>query len=254
MSSLTAFDRLRRWITGPGPANAAGTRASATGKNGPHAQGLRQQRAARREQLFALVRENMIRMGVLSSHYKFKVLTLDPAGEQFIVMVDWQPGALGADPAFEAQFEAGLLHLLVERQQGFRVKAVYWRGHADSGVAGGGAAARAVRASRPAAAAALAPTTTAAASPRTAPVAPLAPAAHHEEQVSDDELQALQAALRQAGAGPAAAAAPAPRAGQRVVPPLSPQDMPDFEPTINTEGQAGTEFGALSETQYGKLS
>ena len=96
---------------------------------------MRQQRATRREQLFALVRENMIRMGVLSSHYKFKVLTLDPAGEQFIVMVDWQPGALGADPTFEKQFEAGLQHLLVERQQGFKVKAVYWRGHVEASVA-----------------------------------------------------------------------------------------------------------------------
>ena len=32
------------------------------------------------------------------------------------------------------------------------------------------------------------------------------------------------------------------------------QDPPDFEPTINTEGQQGTDFGSLSETQYGKLS
>jgi hypothetical protein len=226
MSSLSALDRLRRWISGDTPSSASGAKAAPPGKAGPQASGLRQQRGARREQLFALVRENMIRMGVLSSHYKFKVLTLDPAGEQFIVMVDWQPGALGADPAFEKQFEAGLQHLLVERQQGFKVKAVYWRGHVESAVP---ASLPPARAARPALA---------------------APAPHREEHVSDDELKALQAALRQAGASPQAA--PARRPSPAVPPAL--QDPPDFEPTINTEGQPGTEFGSLSETQYGKLS
>ena len=74
------------------------------------------------------------------------------------------------------------------------------------------------------------------------PVAQPAAAADH---VSDDEIKAFQAALREAGGGS--------RATQRP-PPLSPQDMPDFEPTINTDDKPGTEFGSLSETQYGKLS
>ena len=239
MSSPSALDRLRRWISGGPPSNTAGPQAAGTGNAGPHASGLRQQRAGRREQLFALVRENMIRMGVLSSHYKFKVLTLDPAGEQFIVMVDWQPGALGADPVFERQFEAGLQLLLTERKQGFKVKAVYWRGHVEAG----------------ATAAALSPPRTARLTPASVPTPAVAPkdaqATHHEEQVSDDELMALQAALRQAGAStpptpPSRATRPAALA------PLP--DTPDFEPTINTEGHAGTEFGALSETQYGKLN
>ena len=231
MSSRSALDRLRRWFSGDTSAGTTSPTGAPAGKTGAHASGLRQQRAGRREQLFALVRENMIRMGVLSSHYKFKVLTLDPAGEQFIVMVDWQPGALGADPVFEKQFEAGLQHLLVERQQGFKVKAVYWRGHVDSGAAVSPTAPRATRST---------PTAT-----------PAAPAAlHHEEQVSEDELKALQAALRQAGASPQTAAPAARRATQAP----AWQDQPDFEPTINTEGQQGTEFGSLSETQYGKLN
>jgi hypothetical protein len=234
MSSLSALDRLRRWISGNTHSRASGAKAALAAKPGAQASGLRHQRAARREQLFALVRENMIRMGVLSSHYKFKVLTLDPAGEQFIVMVDWQPGALGADPVFEKQFEAGLQHLLVDRQQGFKVKAVYWRGHVEGATPAGLPPARTTR---PAPATAV------------APAAPAAQAVHHEEHVSDDELKALQAALRQAGASPQAA----PTAPRRAAPrPL--QDPPDFEPTINTEGQSGTEFGSLSETQYGKLS
>lgn len=237
MSSLSALDRLRRWISGDTHSRASGAKAASAAKSGAQASGLRQQRAARREQLFALVRENMIRMGVLSSHYKFKVLTLDPAGEQFIVMVDWQPGALGADPVFEKQFEAGLQHLLVERQQGFKVKAVYWRGHVEGAVP---ASLPPARTARPAPAA------------PTAPAAPAVTALHREEHVSDDELKALQAALRQAGASPQTAPAVARRTAPAVPPPL--QDPPDFEPTINTEGQPGTEFGSLSETQYGKLS
>ena len=100
MSSPSALERLRRWFSGKTSAGAAAP-AVPIATPGAHAGGLRQQRAVRREQLFALVRENMIRMGVLSSHYKFKVLTLDPGGEQFIVMVDWQPSAQGADPVFE---------------------------------------------------------------------------------------------------------------------------------------------------------
>jgi hypothetical protein len=42
----------------------------------------------RREMLYAVVREAMVRAGVLSSTYKFKVLSLDPRGRQFMVMVD----------------------------------------------------------------------------------------------------------------------------------------------------------------------
>lgn len=252
MSSLSALDRLRRWITGVPATSAPSSSMAANGKPSPHAGGLRLQRSGRREQLFALVRENMIRMGVLSSHYKFKVLTLDPAGEQFIVMVDWQPGALGAGPAFEQPFEAGLQQLLVERQQGFKVKAVYWRGHAEASTLGGtsGATSGGVLGNVSSGAPASAPHARAA---RAAPGIP-APAsaararalAPQSEHVSEDELQALQTALRQAGASPQAAPTPARRARAA--------EFPDFEPTVNTEGQHGTEFGALSETQYGKLS
>lgn len=232
MSSLSALDRLRRWIAGAGASGAASApspQTEATARPGAHAGGMRQQRAGRREQLFTLVRENMIRMGVLSSHYKFKVLTLDPAGEQFIVMVDWQPGALSAGPAFEQPFEAALQQLLVERQHGFKVKAVYWRGHPEVAASAGAPQARAVPAAPPA----------------SVPPRPATVGHPPGEQVSDDELKALQAALRQAGARPQAAPA-APRRAAAT-------DFPDFEPTINTEGQPGTEFGALSETQYGKL-
>ena len=43
---------------------------------------------ARRELLYAVVRDAMTRAGVLSAGYKFKVLSLDARGRQFLVMVD----------------------------------------------------------------------------------------------------------------------------------------------------------------------
>ena len=44
------------------------------------------ERMMRRELLYAVVRESMVRAGVLSSSYKFKVLSLDPRGQQFLVI------------------------------------------------------------------------------------------------------------------------------------------------------------------------
>lgn len=259
MPQPSVLDRLRRWLSGRAAPGASRPAVDANAKSGAHGSGLRQQRAARREQLFAFVRENMIRMGVLSSHYKFKVLTLDPAGDQFIVMVDWQPGALATGPVFEQPFEAGLQHLLAERQQGFKVKAVYWRGHGDaaSAAAQPPAAPPALQRHAPAGAAVGTPPSGAPhtsqrgthhnASPRVASGA--ARSTHAVEQVAEDELKALQAALRQAGA-----AAQASQTVQATAPRTRSAELPDFEPTVNTEGQQGTEFGALSETQYGKLS
>jgi hypothetical protein len=46
------------------------------------------ERMARRELLYTVVREAMMRAGVLSASYKFKVLSLDGRGRQFLVMVD----------------------------------------------------------------------------------------------------------------------------------------------------------------------
>ena len=45
-------------------------------------------RHARREQLYIAVRESMTHCGVLSASYKFKVLSLDQRGDQFLVMMD----------------------------------------------------------------------------------------------------------------------------------------------------------------------
>jgi hypothetical protein len=65
----------------------------------------KQERLARRELLYAVVREAMVRAGVLSSSYKFKVLSLDPRGSTFLVMVDLSRGS-GSDTNRLAEIEA----------------------------------------------------------------------------------------------------------------------------------------------------
>lgn len=83
------------------------------------------ERVAHREQLYAVVREQMVRAGVLSSSYKFKVLSLDTHGRQFLVMVDLAHGAVG-DTRRTADIEAAIVQSARAKHQ-ILVTAVYWR-------------------------------------------------------------------------------------------------------------------------------
>ena len=85
----------------------------------------KQERVAHREQLYAVVREAMVRAGVLSSSYKFKVLSLDPLGRQFMVMVDLTRGAVN-DTARMAEIEVAIAQSARARYD-ILVPAVYWR-------------------------------------------------------------------------------------------------------------------------------
>ena len=83
------------------------------------------ERMARRELLYAVVRNAMARAGVLSASYKFKVLSLDARGRQFLVMVD-----LAREHATEtmrlAEIEAMIAQTAKTRHD-IVVTAVYWR-------------------------------------------------------------------------------------------------------------------------------
>ena len=85
----------------------------------------RTRRHARREQLYVAVRESMTRSGVLAATYKFKVLSLDQPGNEFLVMVDLSmdfEGITGQLGAMEA--------LIVQNARarfGITVPTVYWR-------------------------------------------------------------------------------------------------------------------------------
>ena len=82
-------------------------------------------RHARREQLYVAIRECMTRAGVLSASYKFKVLSLDQRGDQFLVMMDVAPG-LGGQADKLAEIET-LLISTAKSLFSIYVTAVYWR-------------------------------------------------------------------------------------------------------------------------------
>ena len=148
-------------------------------------------------------------------------------------------GRVAPAEAAARRYESGLQQLLAERRAGFRVKAVYWRD------ATGAHATATATAGTPGAALAATP-------PRTAHAkAAGAQAQPSGDAVSDDEMAAFRAALRHADGARPGRGTPMPR-------PLAPQDMPEFAPTERIEDHEGhdgqgTEFGSLSETQYGKL-
>lgn len=82
-------------------------------------------RHARRELLYNAVREAMIRAGVLSASYKFKVLSLDPRGEQFMVMMDLAQ-EFGDQMERLTEIEIMIAQTAKSRYN-IRVTAVYWR-------------------------------------------------------------------------------------------------------------------------------
>ena len=77
-------------LSGLEPTRPAGKRADGAKAGSPNAPpaNRKSERMAQRELLYSVVRESMVRAGVLSSSYKFKVLSLDSRGRQFMVMVD----------------------------------------------------------------------------------------------------------------------------------------------------------------------
>ena len=99
--------------------------SSSLSSSGLHASDRKTLRLERRELLYAVVRESMSRIGILSSSYKFKVLSLDPRGRQYMIMMDLhkelvaEPNRLGEIEAVVAQ-NAKARHDIV-------VTAVYWR-------------------------------------------------------------------------------------------------------------------------------
>jgi hypothetical protein len=87
--------------------------------------GSRLKRHARREQLYVVIRDAMTRAGVLSASYKFKVLSLDQSGENFMVMMELSKGFDGS-PGKLAVIE-GLIIKNARALFEITVPAVYWR-------------------------------------------------------------------------------------------------------------------------------
>ena len=249
-----------------------------------HAANRKNERMERRELLYTVVRDAMVRAGVLSASYKFKVLSLDQRGRQFLVMMDLAR-EYGGETVRLSEIEA-LIAQTAKTRYDILVTAVYWRindhvavGIPQKGVAPQGASLQAAPAvaRRPAPVAAapraagsapaatapapllpaapanplLQPAAGAPAAPVTAPAA--APrAAPRYEPIEADEVAAFKRALASAAAGapsaPPAGAKPgvAVRSG-----PLLPPASTGFEDTEMPGAERGQD---LSSTQYGELN
>ncbi|ODS93048.1 MAG: hypothetical protein ABS45_03920 [Comamonas sp. SCN 65-56] len=204
------------------------------------AESAKGERTQRREHLYLAVRDAMVRSGVLSSGYKFKVLSLDPDGRQFLVMIDIAPG-YGADTARQAEMEA-LLTQTARARFHVEVAAVYWRVSAALGGPDKPAVAVA-----PAAAVAKPAATPVPPQVATPPVVAPAPQAKSDfEPIAPDEVEAFQKALQQAAAPkPAVAQPPLRRPAQEA------SDNNGFADTMIVDDDGQTP--RLGATQYGAL-
>lgn len=183
-------------------------------------------RHARREQMYVAIREAMIRAGVLSASYKFKVLSLDQGGEEFLVMMDLERGVAHPAPQLPS-FEALIVQSAKLRFE-ITVTAVYWRLHDAASIGKPASQAAANPASRQ----------------------PLKPVPPRHQPIQADEVAAFQQALQAASARRPAAVAEQGvkmRSGLR----LSGPRFDDFEDTEVTESASSS---VLSNTQYGELN
>lgn len=251
-----------------------------------HAANRKNERMERRELLYTVVRDAMVRAGVLSASYKFKVLSLDQRGRQFLVMMDLAR-EYGGETVRLSEIEA-LIAQTAKTRYDILVTAVYWRindhvavGIPQKGVAPHGASLQAPPAvarrpplataptpSRPAAPVVAAPASTAPAPLRPAVSAPILPAAEpiapppaaamaqrvapRYEPIEADEVAAFKRALASAaGSATAAPAAAKPGVPVRSGPLLPPSQPTGFE---DTEMPGVDRAPDLSTTQYGELN
>ncbi|NMM76687.1 hypothetical protein [Acidovorax sp. SRB_24] len=230
------------------------------------------ERMERRELLYVVVRDAMVRAGVLSASYKFKVLALDQRGRQFLVMMDLAR-EYGGETARLSDIEA-LIAQTAKLHYDIAVTAVYWRindhvaaGIRQKGVAPQGAGLPAApqphrgsappASARPVGAAAPAPAVAPAAvsqmpaqAPASAAAAPARAAALRFDPIEADEVAAFKQALAAAAPAHPAVAAPSGvplRSGPRRAPPGN----PDFADTEVSGHSARSPD--LSSTQYGDL-
>jgi len=239
---------LFSWIT----SSKSAKRPDASGSTRPEPQRTvpgavpqrKSERMARRELLYSVVRESMARAGVLSSSYRFKVLSLDTAGRQFLVMID-----LASSERMDADLLSEIESAIAQRAKArheLTVSAVYWRRNDQVGVGVGRASA--VRGSHmtvstPAAASQPAEL---ASEPMPLVAAPANAAAKGFEPILDDEMEAFRAALAN-GLGGAEVSTPAPQPAAGA--PRPPRRGPGFADTEPRE-----DGRTLSSTQHGDLT
>jgi hypothetical protein len=108
-----------------GGKSANGSAQPAAAASAQRLEQRRTERNAKRELLFQVVRESMVRVGVLSSAFKFKVLSLDQRGRSFLVMIE-----LSAEFSGEVEKLAEIENMIAQTARHrfeIIVQAVYWR-------------------------------------------------------------------------------------------------------------------------------
>ncbi|RYG14742.1 MAG: hypothetical protein EON92_00865 [Burkholderiales bacterium] len=212
-----------------------------------HAANRKTERMARRELLYSVVRESMVRAGVLSQSYKFKVLSLDQRGRQFLVMMDLA-SEFGGETHRLAEIEVMIAQSAKARYD-ILVTAVYWRmnEHVAVGVPTARASGPMPLESQPA--------------PLSVPSHRAVPAARFEP-IQADEVEAFKRALAAGLPGAATvAAAAAPKAKAPAAAPAAADRQSRAHSYTLLTGYEDTEMPdpdvrspALSATQYGDLN
>jgi hypothetical protein len=190
----------------------------------------RNERLERRELLYAVVRESMTAAGVLSSSYKFKVLSLDSSGRQYLIMMD-MPRERLAEPGRFAEIEGTIARGAKERYD-ILVTAVYWRIN-DLVTAGSGVAHRVSRVPH---AGPVQPV------PESAPKAPVVVPSPYAP-IQDEEVMAFKKAVAAAGGAPVAPRGELVRSGRRNAEPVP--DFSDTEPFDPSSPLGTSQFGGL---------
>ncbi len=82
-------------------------------------------RLTHRERLYSAVKDVMIRSGVLAASYRFKVLSLDAQGRQYLIMMDLLKEGIGELKSL-AEIESQIVQAAKVRHD-LMVTGVYWR-------------------------------------------------------------------------------------------------------------------------------
>lgn len=187
----------------------------------------RGRRILRREQLFSVVRESLIRAGILSSSYEFKVLALDSNGDDFLVLIDLALPADAMPDEYLLEIERWVQKSALSRHS-MQIQAVYWRRQAPQDQRGYALKA-AVAAQTQRETQVLQGTSSPAVSPQVAQTGP--------RPLTDDEVLSFRTNLQH----------PALPRHSCV------QETPGNEAGEERPPESHSDFSALSETQYGKL-
>lgn len=189
----------------------------------------RNERLERRELLYGVVRECMTAAGVLSSTYKFKVLSLDSNGRKYLIMVDMPREHMSGMAQF-TETEGTIARSAKERYD-ILVTAVYWRINDSVSAAGLGVHASAV-----------APVHTAAHT-YNSPAAPLVPAGAPYAELQAEEVLAFKRAVAAAASG-ALQRGETRKSGRRTVEHVA--DFSNTEPFEAPTPLGTSQFGGLS--------